>query len=499
MGCSFSQPISTLRGHPKNRHGLHLPRTARTVPFKQWSKEDLKLACKALGDGWTIRRAAEEFGVPKSTLYDRVSGRISFGARSGPPRYLTDQEEKELVSFLIGCAKIGFAKSRKEVLVIVQSFIAKKQGKDTEDVSVTTGWWNSFRKRHPQLTVRTASRLSYVRAIAHDPDVFKNYFDLLEDTLVMNKLMHEPARIFNCNESGFPLEHKPGKLIGMRGQKDLHTTTSGEKAQLTVLACVSASGYALPPLIIFDRKRLKPELTVGEIPGSIYGLSDNGWIDSEIFEEWFEKHFLTHVPPVRPLLLLLDGHSSHYQPSLVKKAAENDVLLFCLPPHTTHLAQPLDRTCFSPLKKAWNEECRLYMVMNPGKKINRYNFTQIFARAWGKAMTPSNIASGFRTTGVCPFNRKAIKIPGVDDVAEEPSAVLKTFLRPLSWPTSLSSALHILSSQRMRMLRNPSLKKRSGFSRSALKMVLTLPVMTGTTGGYELTTQRNHMTSRSAN
>ena len=71
----------------------------------------------------------------------------------------------------------------------MQSFIAKKQGKDTEDVSVTTGWWNSFRKRHPQLTVRTASRLSYVRAIAHDPNVFENYFDLLEETLVKNKLL----------------------------------------------------------------------------------------------------------------------------------------------------------------------------------------------------------------------------------------------------------------------------------------------------------------------
>ena len=181
--------------------------------------------------------------------------------------------------------------------MIVQSFIAKKQGKDTKDVSVTIDWWNSFRKRHPQLTVRTASHLSYVRAIAHDPEVFQKYFDLLEETLVKNKLMHEPERIFNCDESGFPLEHKPGKLIGVRGQKDLHTTTVGEKAQLTVLACVSASGYALPPLTIFDRKRLKPELTAGEISGSIYGLSDN---DSEIFEEWFEKHFLAHVPPVRP-------------------------------------------------------------------------------------------------------------------------------------------------------------------------------------------------------
>ena len=79
----------------------------RTAPFKQWSKEDLKLAIKAVKDGWTIRRAAEEFGVPKSTLYDRVSGHVAFEARSGPPRYLNDQEEKQLVNFLIGCAKVG--------------------------------------------------------------------------------------------------------------------------------------------------------------------------------------------------------------------------------------------------------------------------------------------------------------------------------------------------------------------------------------------------------
>ena len=55
--------------------------------------------CKAVGGGWTICRAAEEFRVQKSTLYDRVSGCIASGARSGPPRYLNDQEEKELANF----------------------------------------------------------------------------------------------------------------------------------------------------------------------------------------------------------------------------------------------------------------------------------------------------------------------------------------------------------------------------------------------------------------
>ena len=98
---SILQPISTLRGHLRTRHSLHSPHSARAAPFKQWSEDDLQLVCKAVGNGWTIHRAADEFGVPKSTLYDQVSGHISSGARSGPPRYLNDQEEKQLVNFLI--------------------------------------------------------------------------------------------------------------------------------------------------------------------------------------------------------------------------------------------------------------------------------------------------------------------------------------------------------------------------------------------------------------
>jgi len=297
--------------------------------------------------------------------------------------------------------------------------VATKQGKDPDEVCVTMGWWNSFRKRHPKLTLRSASRLAYCRAVAQDPEVFRNYFDLLEETLSQNGLLNEPAQIFNCDESGFPLDHKPGKVISAKGSKSLNLTTSGDKAQITVLACACASGYVLPPLIIFDRKRLKPEHTKGEIPGTIYGLSHNGWIDSEIFEEWFEKHFLTHVPPTRPLLLLLDGHSSHYQPSLVRKAAESGIIVFCLPPHTSHLSQPLDRTCFSPLKSAWHQECQLFMAMNPGKVINRYNFTEIFARAWTRAMSPSNVVAGFRCTGICPLDRSAIKIPGCESSGDE--------------------------------------------------------------------------------
>ena len=96
-------------------------------------------------------------------------------------------------------------------------------------------------------------------------------------------------------------------------------------------------------MVIWDRKHLPPELAVGEIPGTIYGLSTKGWIDQELFHLWCTQHFLRYAPIVRPLLLLMDGHSSHYSPSTIKTAAKEKVILFTLPPNTTHLTQPLDK------------------------------------------------------------------------------------------------------------------------------------------------------------
>ena len=60
--------------------------------------------------------------------------------------------------------------------------------------------------------------------------------------------------------------------------------------------------------------------------------------------------------------------------------------LILLATYTTHLCQPLDRSCFIPLKKAYNNECHLYMSCNPGKAVNGFNFTKIFSQAWTKAM-----------------------------------------------------------------------------------------------------------------
>ena len=122
-----------------------------------------------------------------------------------------------------------------------------------------------------------------------------------------------------------------------------------------------------------------------EVFGTAYGLSTKGWVDSELFRGWLSEHFLAHAVGARPLLLLLDGHSSHYQPDLITYTRElGIIIIFCLPLHTTHESQPLDASVFKSLKQNWQHTCHKFIQSNPSLAITKYRFSGLFSEAWGK-------------------------------------------------------------------------------------------------------------------
>ena len=212
-----------------------------------------------------------------------------------------------------------------------------------------------------------------------------------------------------------PLQYHIGKRIAVKGQKHVNVITSGRKVQITVLACVSASGYSLPPMIVFKRKGLTEELIRGEVPDTIYGLSESGWMDGELFSQWFH---LKYAPSSRPIILLLDGHSSHYNPCVIREAARAGVILFCLPPNTTHVAQPLDVAPFHSLKVYWNHVCDEYMSSHPGKTITIYDFSWLFAAAWYHCLPLLQLSQDFGLLGyIYPLSRRLIHVSGVEVVA----------------------------------------------------------------------------------
>ena len=231
----------------------------------------------------------------------------------------------------------------------------------------------------------------------------------MEETLEENDLIGQPCRIFNVDETGLSLNPPPLKTVHAKGEKNPSQCSSGNRSQVTVVGCISAGGQILPPMVIWNRKTLPPQLAHMELPGTIYGLA-KGWIDQTLFDLWFRKHFLQYVPTDRPLLLLLDGHSSHYCPDTIKLAAEEGIIVFTIPPHSSHITQPLDKGMYGPLKVAWRQVCHQYLTENPGSSITKHNFSSLLSRAWLQSMSAKHAIEGFKTTGVYPPNRNAIKL-----------------------------------------------------------------------------------------
>jgi hypothetical protein len=131
-------------------HSLESASDSSIIFRKQWSEEAMTKALADINSGKCyVRRAAEDYCIPKSTIYDRLSGKVVPGSVCGAHRYLTESKENELEAFLLGCSEIGFGKTRSEVLRIVER-VLRQRGVNQ---SVSNGWWESFLKRHPKLSL----------------------------------------------------------------------------------------------------------------------------------------------------------------------------------------------------------------------------------------------------------------------------------------------------------------------------------------------------------
>lgn len=108
------------------------------------------------------------------------------------------------------------------------------------------------------------------------------------------------------------------------------------------------------PLIVVKRKTVEARFFRTPISDKIY-ISDNEWvfITSEIFNDWAENIPILYIKEKReklkyqgPAVLILDGCSCHYTPTLYRFCAENSIKIFFLPPHSSNQTQPLDLVIF---------------------------------------------------------------------------------------------------------------------------------------------------------
>jgi len=175
---------------------------------------------------------------------------------------------------------------------------------------------------------------------------------------------------------------------------------------VTVIESINSTGWILPPLIIFKGQLHQLSWYESLLPDWMVGVSENGWTTDELGLIWLKKLFgpFTEGRKVgRYRLLILDGHRSHVTAEFDRYCTEHDIIVLCMPPHSSHLLQPLDVSCFAVLKRSYEaavqEQIRLGI-----NYIDKSDFLQLYLRVRTIIYSFNTIQNRFKATSLVPFN-----------------------------------------------------------------------------------------------
>lgn len=415
---------------------------------------DRALSAIERGD-FGLNAAARSYGIPKATLsrHEKSQNLFANGAVKyhGQSCTLTQAMEQELVSHCLELEAMYFG-LRVDDLRRLAFDLAEANGLqhnfNKNEKMAGKKWYYAFMRRHPELSLREPENTSIARAQGFNKPRVESFFEMLGKIFDEEKLTAD--RLFNMDETSLStVQDGQKKVIGARGKRRIGAMVSNERGESTTcVVCMSATGFFVPPMLIFKRKRMKPELGNGSPPGTVLSAQEKGWMCNEGFCLWL-KHFISVVKPTKncKVVLILDGHVTHAKNlEAINIARESGVRMVSLPPHTTHRLQPLDVAFFGPLGTYYDEAMRTWMRQHVGRAVTTWQVAELLGEAYGRAASVGIAVSGFKASGLWPldlgvFSDGDFSAAAVTDVTRSATAskIGTTEIIP-ALPTAISSS-----------------------------------------------------------
>ena len=387
-----------------------MPRKYKKVSNRvSYTSEQFEAAKEALKNT-NIRKVSKDFNIPYTTL-QRWRAKPNLIIGTGKMTILNDIEEGLIVSALEFTAKCGFPQGRDDIKNMVQSYV-KHTGKHTpfRDGRPGRDWVVLFERRHKaRLKRRKPEYLTKARSKGMTKKNVQTFYNLYEDVLKEHDLFDKPWVLFNIDETGLTCDKTDTKVyIGADTKNAYSLGAPGAKTMYTVLFGVSAIGQYLPPFTVYKAKSLWGEWTNYGVDGACYGVSDSGWMTDVNFESWMIKIFIPQTKHLgRPLVLTYDGHNSHLTYVTVKAAMDDNIIIICLPPNTSHALQPLDVGVFRSVKATWKKVLIKWFSDTRLKSVDKTIFPSLLKQLWSK-LNPNHAVNGFKSCGLHPLNKKAV-------------------------------------------------------------------------------------------
>jgi hypothetical protein len=433
-----------------------------TRPCKSEEREQNKRIEEAIegkksGKYKSYAEASKALNVALSTIYHRVNGRQTRVESHEYEQLLSEEEETELCRWIRELSAASYPPKLYAVREMAEA-IRTRRIIGINDPSVTCvsyeaigeQWVTRFMSRHPELESIIAEQIEAVRVHETSQPILEKWFENVQS--VIRDFNIQPSDTYNMDKTGFSIGNiKATRVIVDRTQKIRYQAYPGRQEWVSVIECISMDGSSLPPLIIFKGKTLSSRWIPHDTPKDwFFSCNSQGWTSNEHCKKWLLKDFETNTREKaqgKTRLLIFDGHGSHTTPDVIRHCILNRIRLALLPPHSSHLTQPLDVGVFSSMKAHMTRE--MDRIIRTGiPRIDKIEWTNAFIKARPHAFTVRNIKSGWSGTGLFPFNPEKVlgRIPISNPLPIEPSPAARSStpnpsLSPLDNPDLTSSPL----------------------------------------------------------
>ncbi|KIK59516.1 hypothetical protein GYMLUDRAFT_169520, partial [Collybiopsis luxurians FD-317 M1] len=338
---------------------------------------------------YTASKAARQYKVPYNTLRNRLKGIQPREKAHEKEMLLSGGEKKAVVDWIRFLGLAGIPICKRTLRPKVKAIMAAKG-----------------------LTAR-GSGLDPKRAQAFNYTTVNEYFEDLNQVLTKNSIPWE--HVYNMDEKGVQMgggrKNSQRRYFFSRNDIKMYRQHSDDLQLVTIIDSVCADGTApITPAFVFPGTKMHKEwMQVDE--DIMIATSENGWTDNEIGFQWFKRCFVPQATARReangtsdkPILLIYNGHASHTTLDWVNLALENNIILLCLPSHTTHRLQPLDVGCFGPLQSAWFNRCDEVLELT-GESMDLRNVVKEYWECRKLAFKDTTISQAWRKSGINPFN-----------------------------------------------------------------------------------------------
>jgi len=369
----------------------------------EYTEFDVQCALTEIANGKSLRKAALEWGVPRSTLQDRNKTTLPHVKATNHLQRLPTVIENRLTNWVLTQEALGRGVTHAQIRVFGQRLLAL-QG---DHLPLGKHWMSRFLARNPILKTKRQIYVDSVRVNNACSEVIRPWFQKLE----IPAIRAIPAsQRWNMNETGIMEGYDLNELVvGHAEKRKVQGKQPGSRTWTTIIECISATGASTLPTVIYKGKDVQQQWFPSKLDifdNWEFTATENGWTNDKVALEWLEKVFIPQTKPRdrSARLLILDGHGSHETTDFLWKCLEHDIYLLFLPAHTSHVLQPLDLTVFSSLKRLYRKELQKLSSLIDSTPIGKRNFLVCYQKARQESITSSNIKSGWRTTGLWPVS-----------------------------------------------------------------------------------------------